>query len=207
MLLSLGLGSLPYFALLPACLLPAGRWAAHALSVSCCRCWPLWMSKQGDVIDQLDRVVKLFTHPKTPFVFLFFPIILPCGQILLVKQRQNRLFPPIKGGSQGGEMSPNVALEFSTHFCPIKIDLSGKTVWHLLMNFWDIFWDLPTQWKCQMKQQKSFSSFGILLLVYCSWWFFATFWWMSQAGRSIGSVWWKSHPSWLRCCGGVQGAL
>ena len=32
------------------------------------------MSKQGDVIDQLDRVVKLFTHPKTPFVFLFFPI-------------------------------------------------------------------------------------------------------------------------------------
>ena len=73
MLLSLRLGSLPYFALLPACLLPAGRWAAHALSVSCCRCWPLWMSKQGDVIDQLDRVVKLFTHPKTPFVFLFFP--------------------------------------------------------------------------------------------------------------------------------------
>ena len=109
-----------FAACLPACLLPAGRWAAHALSVSCCRCWPLWMSKQGDVIDQLDRVVKLFTHPKTPFVFLFFPIILPCGQILLVKQRQNRLFPPIKGGSQGGEMSPNVALEFSTQFLSYK---------------------------------------------------------------------------------------
>ena len=37
--------------------------------------WPLWMSKQGDVIDQLGRVVKLFTHPQKPFVFLFFPII------------------------------------------------------------------------------------------------------------------------------------
>lgn len=33
------------------------------------------MSKQGDVIDQLGRVVKLFTHPEKPFVFLFFPII------------------------------------------------------------------------------------------------------------------------------------
>ena len=53
-----------------------GRRAAKRLNSDCLLSfWPLWMSKQGDVIDQLGRVVKLFTHPQKPFVFLFFPII------------------------------------------------------------------------------------------------------------------------------------